>query len=104
MDPPQWSPIPRRDEERHCREVWGPPPASSSTGGPTRLGESRFTTVAQANAFAGVDTEGAAPWYRNPAPVAGVDACRREGVTVETPPPTGTLCSLYRLVSSAPLP
>lgn len=55
------------------------------------LYESRFTTVARANAFALFDTEGAKSWPEDPDPATGVDACRRAGLTVMPPPPVGTL-------------
>lgn len=59
------------------------------------LYESRFTTVARANSFALFDTEGAKSWPEDPDPATGVDACRRAGLTVETPPTIGTLRILY---------
>lgn len=53
--------------------------------------ESRFTNVAQANAYAVFDVEGAKPWPEDPSPTLGADACRRAGLTVLPPPSTGTL-------------
>ncbi|MCE5288654.1 MAG: hypothetical protein LLG14_05365 [Nocardiaceae bacterium] len=53
--------------------------------------ESRFTTIARANAYAAFDAEGFKPRPEGLSPMPGPDACRRAGLTVLPPPSTGTL-------------